>query len=50
MIVMVAAAYLSGARQARLSALAAPEASAVHKARARFWLAMARQARPPPLP
>jgi hypothetical protein len=42
--------YLYQARQARLCALAChPEADA-YKARARYWLAMARRAQPPPLP
>ncbi len=47
---MEPAAYLAAARQARLLSLAFPAASAAFKARARFWLAMARKARPPLLP
>jgi len=43
-------AYLSAARQARLSALACPDLADAFKAHARYWLALARKARSPPLP
>jgi hypothetical protein len=42
--------YLRAARQARLCAMACPVEADTYKARARYWLAMARQAQPPPLP
>jgi len=47
---MEALAYLSAARQARLSALACPDRADAFKAHARYCLAMARKARSPPLP
>lgn len=47
---MEALAYLAAARQARLSALACPVLADAFKDRARYWLALARKARPPPLP
>ena len=37
-------------RESRLMALAFPERAQIYKAQARFWIAMARKARPPPLP
>ena len=42
---MDALAYLETARQARLSAAAFPDQADHHKARARYWLAMAGVAR-----
>ncbi len=42
--------YLAAARQARLAACAWPDLAPTHKARARYWLAMARSVRPTPLP
>lgn len=49
---MPAFAFLLAARQARLASLAAviPTDAAAYRERARFWLILARQARPPPLP
>ena len=47
---MEALAYLAAARQARLSALACPARADAFKDRARYWLALARKARPLPLP
>jgi hypothetical protein len=47
---MEALIYLATARQARLMALACPSLAASHKARARYWLAMARKAAPVRLP
>ena len=47
---MEALAYLAAARQARLAARACPDLASTHKGRARYWLAMARKARPSPLP
>lgn len=47
---MEALAYLAAARQARLSALAFPALADAYKARARYWLAIACKAQPPPLP
>ena len=43
-----ALAYLAAARQARLSALACPDRADAFKDRARYWLALARKARPLP--
>lgn len=49
---MASAAFLLAARQSRLAARASvcPALAAQHKAAARFWIAQAREARPPPLP
>ena len=47
---MDAQAYLAAARQARLAAVACPDLAGAFKAAARYWLAMARRAQPPPLP
>jgi hypothetical protein len=47
---MDALIYLATARQARLQALACPSLAASHKARARYWLAIARRAPRRPLP
>ena len=47
---MEALAYLAAARQARLAARACPELAETFKDRARFWIALARRARAPPLP
>ena len=47
---MAAFAYLAAARQARLAALCCPDLAGRFKAAARYWLAMARRAQPPPLP
>ena len=47
---MEAFTYLATARQARLMALACPVLATTHKARARFWLALARQLPPVRLP
>ena len=47
---MEALAYLAAARQARLSALACPTLADAFKARAHYWLTLARKARSPPLP
>ena len=49
-VTVEALAYLAAARQARLSALACPALANAFKDRARYWLALARKARPPPLP
>jgi hypothetical protein len=43
-------AYLSAARQTRLAAKVSLSDREALKAEARFWLAMARKAQPPPLP
>jgi hypothetical protein len=42
--------YLATARQARLAARACPSLAASHKARARYWLALAHTAPRRPLP
>ncbi len=47
---MDALAYLATARQARLAAMTFPALADTYKARARYWLAMARRAQPSPLP
>ena len=47
---MEALAYLAAARQARLAARSCPDLADAFKDRARFWLALARKARSPPLP
>ena len=47
---MEALTYLAAARQARLSALACPDLADTFKDHARYWLTLARRARPPLLP
>jgi hypothetical protein len=49
-VTVEALAYLAAARQARLSALACPARADAFKDRARYWLALARRARPLLLP
>jgi hypothetical protein len=47
---MEAAANLTAARQARLMARACPSEARSYKSHARFWIALAHRAQPPPLP
>lgn len=42
--------YLAAARQARIASRACPDLASAHRARARYWLAMARRAPSPTLP